>query len=258
MEQLLIVLSNSAEGRDDEFNEWYSWVHVRDVMRLSPGAIAAQRFALTPEQLPGAPPGHRYLAIYEADAHAGFSTGHADVFTEIMPISETFRFDDFRDAYYRPIAAIDWQTDRTGASDAIVERLPAQPDDAFARWYAAQRFPALMRLPGVTEGVFSEAAAEQMLPVPEDAAYMAVYRTTDRHATLCAWAALEREAPPPWEADRAWRGCYAPVMGRLTAAAARHPSEAEAARAGRARAALGRRVYRGFPAGVADNFVRPG
>lgn len=62
---MLVVLTNAAEGRDAEFNEWYTETHLADVLGVD-GFIAAQRFALAPmnegEKIPA-----RYLALYEIE-----------------------------------------------------------------------------------------------------------------------------------------------------------------------------------------------
>lgn len=60
---LLVVLTNAAEGKDDEFNRWYDDVHLGDVLNTD-GFVGAQRFAL--ESLGGESP-HRYLALYEIE-----------------------------------------------------------------------------------------------------------------------------------------------------------------------------------------------
>ncbi|MGQ0631032.1 MAG: hypothetical protein ACT4P1_08305 [Sporichthyaceae bacterium] len=63
---LLVVLTNPVEGREDEYNDWYSNAHLADVLKAA-GFEAAQRFAFVPSKLsrnPAAP----YLAIYEVDA----------------------------------------------------------------------------------------------------------------------------------------------------------------------------------------------
>lgn len=60
----LLVHTNAAQGRDDEFNEWYDNVHLGEVLEVE-GFTAAQRFAL---QDPNAPAdARRYLAIYEME-----------------------------------------------------------------------------------------------------------------------------------------------------------------------------------------------
>lgn len=61
---LLVVFTNAAEGRDDEFNRWYDEVHLGDVLSVE-GFVAAQRFELT--GMAGSSSPHRYLALYEIE-----------------------------------------------------------------------------------------------------------------------------------------------------------------------------------------------
>ena len=58
----LVVLSNPTDGQDAEYNDWYSNVHLADVVAV-PGFTGAQRFKLTDPM--GFEHKHRYLAIYE-------------------------------------------------------------------------------------------------------------------------------------------------------------------------------------------------
>jgi hypothetical protein len=60
----LVVFSNPVAGREDEYNDWYSNRHLKDVVSI-PGFASAQRFrrqALIVGDLK-----HDYLAIYEMD-----------------------------------------------------------------------------------------------------------------------------------------------------------------------------------------------
>ena len=45
IEALLVVLSRPLDNRHDEFNDWYSNIHVRDALRFR-GSIATRRFSL--------------------------------------------------------------------------------------------------------------------------------------------------------------------------------------------------------------------
>jgi hypothetical protein len=73
---LLIALTNSVDGRDDEFNEWYTNDQLPQVVALD-GFAAAQRFRLIPDEISeGAP--YRYLAIYELDDN-GHETAKASL-----------------------------------------------------------------------------------------------------------------------------------------------------------------------------------
>lgn len=61
---ILVVHSRPVEGREDEFNAWYTEVHLPEVLRVD-GFVAARRFqfvAAGHEQPPGGLP---YLAVYE-------------------------------------------------------------------------------------------------------------------------------------------------------------------------------------------------
>jgi hypothetical protein len=62
--QILVVVSNSTPGQDDEYNRWYTEQHLDDVLRV-PGVVAAQRFKVAfdgAKSLLGP-----YLAIYEIE-----------------------------------------------------------------------------------------------------------------------------------------------------------------------------------------------
>jgi hypothetical protein len=69
MNSVLIVLTNSVDGQDVEFNDWYDNVHLPEVLALD-GFVSASRYKLSESQLPAeemAPSQHRYAAIYELD-----------------------------------------------------------------------------------------------------------------------------------------------------------------------------------------------
>jgi len=89
---ILLVLSNATVGRDDEFNDWYTDEHLRDVLSVD-GFVAAQRFRLSDAQLqPDRPAPHRYLAVYEIEADdvaAPLQALLAGVTTGAIPLSET-------------------------------------------------------------------------------------------------------------------------------------------------------------------------
>ena len=87
---LLIVLTNPSEGREDEFNDWYNNIHLKDVLNI-PGIVAAQRFGLSPAQRMTPPLPWSYFAIYEIetdDLQATISELSNRSNTALMPISE--------------------------------------------------------------------------------------------------------------------------------------------------------------------------
>ena len=62
---LLVVSTNPAPGKEDEFNDWYSGTHVHEVVQIL-GFVSAQRFQVADAQL-GEPGQFRYLALYELE-----------------------------------------------------------------------------------------------------------------------------------------------------------------------------------------------
>lgn len=89
----MLVFSNAAEGRDDDFNAWYDNVHLPDV-RSVPGVTSAERYRV---QQPGDEvPEHRYVAVYELDGDPGTvlkeiatraATGQFQMTDSIDPVS---------------------------------------------------------------------------------------------------------------------------------------------------------------------------
>jgi hypothetical protein len=61
-----VVLTNAIEGREAEFNDWYTNRHLEDVLDI-PGIVAAQRFKITDAQRAPKPLPYNYLAIYEIE-----------------------------------------------------------------------------------------------------------------------------------------------------------------------------------------------
>jgi hypothetical protein len=61
----LLVFSNPHPGRDEDFNDWYDQVHMKDLLDI-PGVVGAQRYKLHPTGAPNEPV-QRYLTIYEIE-----------------------------------------------------------------------------------------------------------------------------------------------------------------------------------------------
>jgi hypothetical protein len=61
-----VVHTNPVDGREDEYNDWYSGPHLADLRRV-PGVVSARRFRLADAQIRDTAGAHRYLAIYEVE-----------------------------------------------------------------------------------------------------------------------------------------------------------------------------------------------
>ncbi|MFQ5381209.1 MAG: hypothetical protein ACE5EF_06260 [Dehalococcoidia bacterium] len=62
---LLVVRTNPQEGKEEEFNRWYSETHIREVVGI-PGFASAQRFRQAEAQIQE-PDEFGYLALYEIE-----------------------------------------------------------------------------------------------------------------------------------------------------------------------------------------------
>jgi hypothetical protein len=60
----LVVLSNPVPGKEDEYNEWYTNIHIPDVVRCD-GFTGGRRFKLGQ----GFDAPHKYMAIYEMETN---------------------------------------------------------------------------------------------------------------------------------------------------------------------------------------------
>lgn len=65
--EILLALVNPVVGREDEFNEWYSGVHIPEILAL-PGFRSAQRYEVADDA--AAAGGYRYATVYEIDNSA--------------------------------------------------------------------------------------------------------------------------------------------------------------------------------------------
>jgi hypothetical protein len=64
----LLVFSNPRPGREDDFNDWYDQVHLKDVLDI-PGVVGAQRYKLHSTGAPNEP-AQRYLTVYDIEGAA--------------------------------------------------------------------------------------------------------------------------------------------------------------------------------------------
>lgn len=82
-----VVFTNPVAGREEEFNDWYSNTHLRDVVAV-PGFVSARRFKVADptSTLPG-----QYLTLYQMetdDPQQALSDLNSRVGTPAMMISE--------------------------------------------------------------------------------------------------------------------------------------------------------------------------
>jgi hypothetical protein len=63
---IFAVHSNAAEGREEEYNEWYSNHHLEDLLAC-PGVVSARRLTLAEQQVHPSPQPFKYFCLYEIE-----------------------------------------------------------------------------------------------------------------------------------------------------------------------------------------------
>ena len=63
---IFAVQSNSAEGLEREYNDWYSNQHLADVLAC-PGVVGARRLTLADKQILPTPHTFKYFCLYEIE-----------------------------------------------------------------------------------------------------------------------------------------------------------------------------------------------
>ena len=61
-----VVMTNPVEGREAEYNDWYTNTHLREVTAV-PGFKSAVRYKVVPRAKAAFIPKQRYLALYEIE-----------------------------------------------------------------------------------------------------------------------------------------------------------------------------------------------
>jgi hypothetical protein len=102
-----VVRSGPADGRDEAYNDWYTNVHLADVLAV-PGFVSAQRFCVADPAAPDAPvPG--YLALYtmRTDNPEGLLAKLTSlVESGQMAMSEAFDMETVTTALYRALTPV--------------------------------------------------------------------------------------------------------------------------------------------------------
>jgi hypothetical protein len=105
MNGVLLVLTTAAEGREDEYNEWYSGPHLKEIVELD-GFRSAQRFVVSSAQRGNVP--YKYMALYEVEESqleiAAEALRQANK-NNVVVMSDTLDR-DFGAWWYRPITDV--------------------------------------------------------------------------------------------------------------------------------------------------------
>ncbi|SCW94263.1 hypothetical protein SAMN02927924_04466 [Sphingobium faniae] len=217
MQAFLTVLINPVEGRDADFNDWYTHVHIRDVMRFA-GSVRVQRLVASEIQMEA--PSHRYFTLYDTFDPALLSREHRDAMgTRRMVVTHAHDKANVINGYYYPIAArTNAPTDLTPDDQPLILEqidVPMAQRADFEDWYAAERMPALLTSPAHVAGMLLRFdPAGQMLEFDPVFSHIALWRVANVHAALASWRNLPTDSPLSTLKRKV--GCFEPMAPYLT------------------------------------------
>lgn len=181
IEALLVVLTNAAEGRDEDFNDWYTNIHARDTMRMR-GALAQQRFSFSDDQVQdfgGAFPA-KYLALYDVYDAPWFTQEHIDrALTPFMVVEDSLDMSRLDDYFYFPLHYRDKQPRRSAECGVVLEQVQVGEGQAeeFRRWYGDEYMPQRFASDGIVSGaLLGYEDYGQMMPMPPAHDHVAIWR----------------------------------------------------------------------------------
>ena len=243
IEAILVVLTNAVEGRDDDFNDWYTNIHTRDAMRFR-GSIAQQRFQLADEQVQKFEGGRYYskfLALYEVFDSARFVQEHLDsALTTRMVVEDSIDMSRLDDFHYYPLQSRDKAPRTFQTGSVVMEQIKAKPghEAEFRDWYNDRYLPERFRQDGIITGSFLafDPHAQLVNFLPEHD-YVGIWRLSDESARGL-WRSDTLAQCPFIEPASLAVTCWDILTDRVTEDDVHHTTSEALAREERARARI--------------------
>jgi hypothetical protein len=237
---ILVVLSNPVAGRLEDYDDWYSNIHIRDAMRFR-GGLSAQRFA--PHDLDAADQQPVHLALYETSDAPRFTQEHMDnAGTPRMRTTSAFDRTKISDYYYRPLSY--WRRGKGERAEGAVIleqfRCAAGRQTALLAWLEGPRAASLHGDANLLSQTITRLNADhQMLRTPPSHDVVVINRVADLALAARNWPSASAEAVGEW-ADGADTSFWRPITGVLTRDDVLFPTAAALAAEEIARARMGR------------------
>ena len=148
---ILAVFTNPVAGREDEYNEWYSHQHLKDVVSV-PGYVSAQRYKVALPMV--GDPKYRYLAIYGMDAKSSEDVAAASQALSSTPmyVSDALDAAGLMVGVFEAGAATQ---DGLPPADFMMLALTEAADgreDEYDAWYDNHHMGEVASVPGFTAG----------------------------------------------------------------------------------------------------------
>lgn len=243
IEAQLVVLTNAAEGRDVDFNDWYSNVHARDTMRMR-GGLAQQRFRYADEQVQDFPQGipAQYLALYDVYDAAWFVQEHIDrARTRFMIIEDSLDMSHLNDFAYFPLCFRDKKPRTFQDCGVVLEQMQVKQGEeaAFREWFSDVYMPERFRQDGIVTGSFMAFDDYgQMMPFPPGHNHIGIWRIEDENARELWRQFNPLTECPHIEAEKTAISCWDVASKRIIKDDVTYPDAASLAKEEAARARI--------------------
>jgi hypothetical protein len=187
IEAVLVVLTKAQRGREDDLDDWYTNIHIRDALRFR-GSITAQRFSRSASQPMPLPDSFDWqcLALYDVFDPERFSREHwENALTSRMMVTDAIDDRVLEDYHYYPLAFRNNDPETVHSGGVILEQLNAAEgqESVFREWYADEYLPQASRRGGVQSGGFAMFRTYgQMIPTTPSHNYVGIYKVNNAKA----------------------------------------------------------------------------
>lgn len=250
IEAILVVMTKAHPNREDDLDDWYTNIHIRDALRFR-GSITAQRFIRSTEQPMDLPESFDWqcLALYDVFDAERFSREHWDnALTSRMMVTNAIDDSVLEDYHYYPLAFRDNDPATCHSGGVVLEQLNATPgqDQDLRDWYVEQYMPQAAKRPGVqSAGFLMFRSYGQMIPTTPSYNYVGIYKVNDVNSWQ-TWQGTPLLAGAPCVDQSSLRVTnWEHLTVKLTKDAVQNPTSQGLAAEEQARAHMGDKVLTG-------------
>lgn len=224
MEYIASVLMNAtSDEREEEYSNWYNYVHLRDVLGMPGAAIACQRFEQSRYQPKDYDPTYKFYTHYEVRDKELFTKGHMDTkLTWRCMISSAMDFKNYKESYWDnvygnyPYASYAGFTNHNTVLVAqICEKDGVSVEDVFTL-EAITELGSMAGIYAVNLYRISEHQMPKQTAAPEKYTYELIAQLEDARDGIAAWEEFTKKHAGVAKLDMSICN-YQSIMARLKA-----------------------------------------